>query len=76
MSEQQMINGIRARDRDGMEAFLAAYGPLIRYIIAPILSDSRDREECLSDAALQEQDMNGPGFDTTSNFRSFGKEKE
>jgi len=47
-----MINGIRARDRDGMEAFLAAYGPLIRYIIAPILSDSRDREECLSDAAL------------------------
>jgi len=26
--------------------------------------------------SAQEQDMNGPGFDSTSNFRSFGKEKE
>ena len=25
------------------------YGPLLRYIIAPILPDEREQEECLSD---------------------------
>lgn len=36
-----------------LESLLQKYGPLMRYIIAPILSDSRDREECLHDAALR-----------------------
>lgn len=35
------------------ETLLRQYGPLMRYIIAPILSDPRDREECLADAALR-----------------------
>ena len=35
------------------EALLQKYGPLMRYIIAPILSDPRDREECLADAAMK-----------------------
>lgn len=35
------------------EMLLQKYGPLMRYVIAPILSDPRDREECLSDAALR-----------------------
>lgn len=52
MSEKALIDGIREGNRDAMERFMALYGPLIRYIIAPILSDERDREECLSDVAL------------------------
>ena len=36
-----------------MDALLQKYGPLMRYIIAPILSDPRDREECVADAALR-----------------------
>ena len=35
------------------ESLLRKYGPLMRYIIAPILSDPRDREECLADAAMR-----------------------
>ena len=35
------------------ETLLRKYGPLMRYIIAPILSDPRDREECLADAAMR-----------------------
>lgn len=35
------------------DGFLRKYSPLMRYIIAPILSDPRDREECLQDAALR-----------------------
>lgn len=36
-----------------LDTLLRKYGPLMRYIIAPILSDPRDREECLQDAALR-----------------------
>ena len=36
-----------------MEQFQRLYTPLLRYIIAPILTDERDREECLSDVLLR-----------------------
>lgn len=36
-----------------LAGLLQQYGPLMRYIIAPLLSDSRDREECLQDAAMK-----------------------
>lgn len=36
-----------------MDELLRQYGPLMRYIISPILPDARDREECLTDAALR-----------------------
>ena len=36
-----------------MADLLRQYGPLMRYIIAPLLPDERDREECLQDAALR-----------------------
>ena len=44
---------LRQKDPAGMEALLLHYGPLMRYIIAPILPDGQDREECLSEAALR-----------------------
>ena len=34
------------------EELLRRCGPMLRYIIAPILSDPREREECLSDVVL------------------------
>jgi len=36
-----------------MEGLLLHFGPLMRYIIGPILPDSRDREECLSEVAMR-----------------------
>ena len=36
-----------------MAGLLRQYGPLMRYIIAPLLPDERDREDCLQDAALR-----------------------
>ncbi|MBR1779845.1 MAG: sigma-70 family RNA polymerase sigma factor [Oscillospiraceae bacterium] len=44
---------IRHRDEDGMRALLRQYGPLMRYVIAPILPDEQDREECVYEAALR-----------------------
>lgn len=53
MNEQEIIQFIRNRDEKGMEELLRHYGPLMRYVIAPILQNPEDREECLSDAAMR-----------------------
>lgn len=59
MGEQEIIQLIRDRDHRGMDQLLLHFGPLMRYIIAPILSDRRDREECLSEAAMRAWDNVG-----------------
>ena len=56
MGEQEIIRLIRDRDHRGMDQLLLHFGPMMRYIIAPILSDGRDREECLSEAAMRAWD--------------------
>lgn len=53
MREQEIIALLRARDERGAEELVRHYGPLMRYIIGPIVPDARDREECLSDAAMR-----------------------
>ena len=45
-----LIARMLAREPEALEEFQTAYTPLLRYIIAPILPDARDREECLADA--------------------------
>ena len=58
------IQAIRDREERGMEMLLKQYGPLMRYVLTPLLPDERDREECLQDAALKV--WNGIGsFDET-----------
>lgn len=52
MKENEIINLILSRDEKGLQEFLRHYTPLIRYIISPILSDSADREECVSEIAM------------------------
>ena len=37
------------KNEQGMDALLLHYGPLMRYIIAPILQNPQDREDCLSE---------------------------
>jgi len=51
--EQEVIELIRKRDERGAEALLKHYGPLMRYIIAPILPNAQDQEECLSEAGMR-----------------------
>ena len=41
------------RREEGIDALLRHYGPLMRYVIGAILQDPRDREECLSETAMQ-----------------------
>ena len=48
-----MIERLLRRDEAGMSALLLHYGSLMRYMIAPILQDPQDREDCLSEAAMR-----------------------
>ena len=53
MREAEILDLLRSHDDNGMEELMRHYGPLMRYIIAPILPNAEDREECLSEAAMR-----------------------
>ena len=53
MHEREIIELLLSRDERGLSELLLHYGPLMRYIIAPILPDGRDREDCLNDVAMR-----------------------
>ena len=53
MDERTMMEKIAGGDEAALHALLRQYGPLIRYILRPILTDERDREECYADISLK-----------------------
>ena len=63
MEDVQLVHALQNHQDGAMEQFQTAYTPLLRYIIAPILPDERDREECLSDVLLRVWDAIG-AFDS------------
>ena len=59
MDDRELLELLTRRDERGADELLRRYGPMLRYIIAPILSDPREREECLSDVVLRAWDRAG-----------------
>lgn len=53
MNTVDLINALLQRSEGALDQLKLHYGPLIRYVIAPILSDERDREEAFSDILLR-----------------------
>lgn len=53
MQEQVIVEWLLQRDERGMDALWKHYGPLMRYIIAPILKNPQDREDCLSEVTMR-----------------------
>ena len=51
MTQEELIAALQRRDADALDYFQRHYGPLMRYIVAPILPDAADREELVNDAA-------------------------
>lgn len=51
--EKEIIALLLEKDEKGIEALLLHYGPLMKYIIAPILTNPQDREDCLSEATMR-----------------------
>ena len=53
MPEPDLIDLLRRRRPEGMELLLRQYGPLMKYIIAPMAASPQDREDCLSEVTLR-----------------------
>lgn len=53
MKDQDIIRGLLDRDPEAMDGLLEGYGPLMRYVMAPIIKNPQDREDCLSEAAMR-----------------------
>lgn len=53
MRKWDIPSRLSAHDTQGMDEFLRQYGPMMRYIIAPILPDAHDAEDALSEAAMR-----------------------
>ena len=53
MKEREIIELITNGDELGLKELQINYSPLIRYIISPILKDTREQEECLSEVIMK-----------------------
>lgn len=53
MQENTVKRLLLEKNEQGMDALLLHYGPLMRYIIAPILQNPQDREDCLSEVSMR-----------------------
>lgn len=53
MDYTELIQAMKKRELGALDRFQTTFTPLLRYIIAPLLSDERDREECLSNVMLR-----------------------
>lgn len=53
MDDTQLMEQIAAGDQAALQTLLRRHGPLLQYILRPILADQREREECLADISLR-----------------------
>ena len=53
MDDKQLMVQIAAGDQAALQTLLRRHGPLLQYILKPILTDPREREECLADISLR-----------------------
>ena len=53
MREAEILELLESHDEQGMEELLTHYGPLMRYVIKPILRDKHDIEDCLSETTMR-----------------------
>ena len=53
LEDREILQRLRSGDESGMEALLGQYGPLLRYVVRPILPREEDREDCLSEISLR-----------------------
>ena len=53
MQESDIMELLAKQDSTAAEELLRHYGPLMKYVIAPIVRNEQDQEECLTEAVLR-----------------------
>ena len=71
MQDSELIKLLRGKQQEGIDALLIKYRPLMKYIIEPILSDYREREECLSDVTYRIWDKIDYYDESKGNFNTW-----
>lgn len=71
MQDSELIELLRSKKPEGLDLLSKNYGPLMKYIIEPILSDYREREECLSDVTYRIWDKIETYDERKGNFKTW-----
>lgn len=71
VEERDIIERLLGRDESGLHDLLRYYGPLMRYIITPIVPDPHYREDCLSEAAMRVWDRVGQFDPSRGSFNAW-----
>lgn len=71
MQENTVERLLLEKNEQGMDALLLHYGPLMRYIIAPILQNPQDREDCLSEVLMRVWEKIGQFDGEKGSFRAW-----
>lgn len=59
VEDKQLVELLQKKSGDAAQALMSKYGPMIHYIINPIVENRQDREECYSDVILRVLDKVG-----------------
>lgn len=71
MQENTVERLLLEKNEQGMDALLLHYGPLMRYIISPILQNPQDREDCLSEVSMRVWEKIGQFDGEKGSFRAW-----
>ena len=71
MQENTVERLLLEKNEQGMDALLLHYGPLMRYIISPILQNLQDREDCLSEVSMRVWEKIGQFDGEKGSFRAW-----
>ncbi len=71
MATEALLKRLRDHEDGALEELRLRYAPRIRYVIAPILGDGRDREEALSDVLLRVWESIGSFDGSRGNFNAW-----
>lgn len=71
MQENTVERLLLEKNEQGMDALLLHYGPLMRYIIVPILQNPQDREDCLSEVSMRVWEKIGQFDGEKGSFRAW-----
>lgn len=71
MQENTVERLLLEKNEQGMDALLLHYGPLMRYIIAPILQNPQDREDCLSEVSMRVWEKIGQFYGEKGSFHAW-----
>ena len=53
VDDASLMEQIASGDEAALQTLLRRHSALLRYVIAPILPDARDREECFADVSVK-----------------------